>query len=65
MLLLANQDIRLAAAGHGVRLWQIADALGILDCTLSRKMRHELQPDEKKRILEIIEKLSVIGKGAK
>lgn len=45
-----NQDIRRMAAGNGVRLWQIAEALGIADCSLSRKMRKELSQNEKEKI---------------
>lgn len=54
---MANHDIRKAAAGAGVKLWQIADALGIADCSLSRKLRKELSPDEKAKILSIIKNL--------
>lgn len=53
-----NQDIRRTAAGAGVKLWQIADALGIADCSLSRKLRKELPQEEKERIFEIIQQLS-------
>ena len=53
-----NQDIRRAAAGAGVKLWQIADALGIADCSLSRKLRKELSKDEKEKIFSIINRLS-------
>ncbi len=53
-----NQDIRRAAAGAGVRLWQVADALGIADCSLSRKLRKELPPNEKEKIFSIIRELS-------
>lgn len=53
-----NQDIRRTAAGAGVKLWQIADALGIADCSLSRKLRKELPQEEKERIFEIIKDLS-------
>ena len=53
-----NQDIRRAAAAPGVRLWQIAEALGIADCSLSRKLRKELSAEEKERIFSIIKKLS-------
>ncbi len=55
---MANHDIKLAAAGAGVRMWQIADALGMLDCSLSRKLRHELSQEEKARIFLIIKNLS-------
>ena len=55
---MTNQDIRRTAAGAGVKLWQIADALGIADCSLSRKLRKELPRAEKERIFEIIKNLS-------
>lgn len=53
-----NQDIRRAAAGSCVKLWQIAEALGIADCTFSRKLRKELPREEKEKIFSIIERLS-------
>jgi len=37
-----NKDIKLAAAGEGVKLWQIVNAMSIADSSLSRKLRHEL-----------------------
>ena len=53
-----NQDIRRTAAWGGVKLWQIAEGLGISDCSLSRKLRRELPDDEKERIFSIIKQLS-------
>ena len=53
-----NQDIRRMAAGNGVRLWQIAEALGIADCSLSRKMRKELSQNEKEKNARIIREIS-------
>lgn len=58
---MANRELKLAAAGAGVRMWQIADELGIMDCNLSRKLRHELPAEEKQTILEIIKRLSTEG----
>lgn len=55
---MTNQDIRRTAAGAGVKLWQIADELGIADCNFSRKLRKELPQEEKDRIFSIIERLS-------
>ncbi|MFQ9846547.1 MAG: hypothetical protein ACLRXC_06550 [[Clostridium] leptum] len=37
-----NQDIRQAAKESNIKLWQIADAMNIRDCELSRKLRYEL-----------------------
>lgn len=56
-----NQEIRLEAAGHGIKLWQIADKLGIADASLSRKLRHELPDREKEKIRTIIAELAQEG----
>lgn len=55
---MANLDVRAAAVSSGVRLWQVAEVLGIADASLSRKLRKELPPEEKERILGIIQQLS-------
>ncbi|WP_050696548.1 hypothetical protein [Anaeromassilibacillus senegalensis] len=56
-----NQEIRLEAAGRGIKLWQIADKLGIADASLSRKLRHELPDGEKEKIRTIIAELAQEG----
>lgn len=53
-----NCDIRNAANAAGVRLWQIAETLGIADSNFSKKLRHELSIDEKEKIFAVIEGLS-------
>lgn len=53
-----NKDIRLKAKGAGVPLWAIARELRISEPTMTRKLRVPLDEEEKKRILNIIEKLS-------
>lgn len=53
-----NDKIREAAKTAGVKLWQIADAVGLSDGNFSRKLRHELPADEQERILGVIEKLA-------
>lgn len=55
---MCNQDIRQTATELSVRLWQIADALGITDSSFSRKLRKELSQEEKEKIFSIIEKLA-------
>lgn len=55
---MSNEALRRFAAWNGVKLWQVAEALGIADTSLSRKMRKELPPDEKERIVRIIRELS-------
>ena len=53
--MMENIIIRKAAETHGVKLWEIAEKLGMADGTFSRKLRRELSNDEQKRILSIIE----------
>ena len=53
-----NQDIRQAATGAGVKLWQIAEALEVADYNFSRKLRRELPAEEKEKIFSIIKRLS-------
>ena len=55
---MTNADIKVEAMRAGVKLWELAEALGIADTSLSRKLRHELPEDEKQKILEIIDQLS-------
>lgn len=55
---MTNQDIRRTAAGAGIKLWQIAEALGIADCNFSRKLRRELPAEEKEKIFSIIRELA-------
>lgn len=58
---MANVDVKLIAAGKGVKLWQIADRLGIADCSFSRKLRKELPQEEKEHILQIITQIAEGG----
>ena len=58
---MANLDIRANAERYGVKLWQVADELGIADTSLSRKLRRDLPPDERDKILSIIDKLAKDG----
>lgn len=55
---MANQDIRQYAKKAGVRLWEVAEFLGISDPTMTRKLRNELPETEKAKLFEIIDKLA-------
>lgn len=55
---MANNIIRTRAKETGVKLWQIADKLGINDGNLSRKLRKELPEAEQTKILNIINELA-------
>lgn len=53
-----NREIRNAAGGYGIRLWQVAEAIGMNESAFSRKLRKELPQDEKEKVLAIIEELA-------
>lgn len=59
--MIANNDIKLTAAGAGIKLWQIAEKLGLRDDSFSRKLRKELPSEEKEKILNIIDELKSQG----
>lgn len=53
-----NLDIRQEAKDAKVRLWQIAERIGVNDGNFSRKLRKELSVEEKTKIRAIISELS-------
>ena len=53
-----NVEIRSAYMLAGIKQWQLAEAMGISETHLSRKLRKELPQEEKQTILEIIERIS-------
>lgn len=54
-----NSDIRVCAIEYGVRMWELADQLGISPETLSHKLRRELEPAEKERMIQTIQAIAV------
>lgn len=61
MKITANYDLRTAAKNASVPLWAVADALHISEPTMTRKLRRELDEEEKARILDIISALAKEG----
>ncbi len=59
----ANIDVRNYAKQNGVYLWEIADAIGKSYDGLIRELRHELQEDEKKELLVVIDAIIKNNKG--
>lgn len=53
-----NATIRNEAKRRNVRLWQIAEALGVQESFFSKKLRKELPQDEQEKILNIIDTLA-------
>lgn len=54
----ANMEIRNAAKRAGIRLWQVAERIGVNDGNFSRKLRQELPPQEREKILVIINEMA-------
>lgn len=59
----ANNEIKARAKQKGVCLWEVADKLGLVDSSFSRKLRRELPPDEKRRINNLIDEIAAEKKG--
>lgn len=55
---MCNTDIRNAAKDSGIRLWQVADEVGLNESVLSRKLRRELPDEEKAQLLDAISRLA-------
>lgn len=55
-----NIEIKEAVKAANMRMWQLAEMLGVSQNTLCRRLRHELPDDEKKEILALIQNY---GKG--
>lgn len=51
-------EIRQEASKNGLKLWEVAEAVGVADSTLSRKLRRELPSDQRDHILRVIANLA-------
>lgn len=58
MARVSNSEIREAARTAGVKLWEIAEKMGITDANFSRKLRREFPDDERNEVLRIIQDIS-------
>lgn len=54
----ANEDIRKAASEAGVKLWMVAEAIGMNDSCFSRLLRRELPDERKQNIFQAIEQVA-------
>lgn len=53
-----NTDVRQYAKSRSIYLWQIAEALGISEPTMTRRMRTELPEQDKQTLFQIIDNLA-------
>ena len=59
--MMRNTEIRQRAKEKGVKLWQLAEKLGITDSTFSRRLRRELSEEEYARVCALIDGLAAGG----
>ena len=55
---MANEAIKIYAIQKNVPFWQIAESIGIHESTFSRKLRHDLPPEDQSKIRSIIDDLA-------
>lgn len=53
-----NNTIKDYAKISGVKLWQVAEVLGLHDSNFSKKLRHQLTPNEEQKICSIIDQIA-------
>ncbi len=56
--MIANQDIRKEVREKGFKLWELANAMGIYDGNLSRKLRTEMTDNQKSEIRVLLKKMA-------
>lgn len=61
---MCNKDLRTYAKEKGVCLWQVAQALGISEPTMTRRMRRELSQQDKHAMRDIVDALAAEKKEA-
>ncbi len=54
----ANYKIRSECHKHNVKLWELAEWIGVSESTMTRKLRQELPSEQKDHILSMICKLA-------
>lgn len=55
---MANDEVKAYAKQAGVRLWEVAERLNITDVSLSKKLRYELDPEYKSRIIKLVDQIA-------
>lgn len=49
-----NEDIRNAIKAAGIHYWEVAQELGITDCTFSKWLRYDLTKERREAIMKAI-----------
>lgn len=54
-----NEDIKNIAKENNIRLWRVAERLGVSDSNFSRMLRYKLSKEDREKILAIIKELTL------
>ncbi len=60
-----NEDLKLYAAGKGVRLWQIAKKFNVTDSYFSRKLRQTFSAEDSERFKAFVDDIAATKDGEK
>ena len=52
-----NAEVKALMREKGVRQWQVAEALGMSEATITRTLRRDLSPEMKDRMIQAINKI--------
>ena len=55
---MSNTDVRQYAKKNGVFFWQCAQAMGVSESTMTRRLRTELPEQDKQTLFQIIDNLA-------
>lgn len=55
---MTNEPIRRRASENGVKLWELAQKMGIADTTFSKRMRRQFTEEETARALRYIDEIA-------
>lgn len=53
----SNIQVRGDLRAAKIPLWMVADALGVSESTVIRRLRHELSPEERKQFREAVDRI--------
>ena len=51
-------EVKQYARQRGIKLWEIAERVGIAPEIMSKRLRHEFSPEERQKVLEVIDELA-------
>lgn len=53
----ANKEFRADMKAAGIRLWEIADEIGVSEATITRRLRNEMNNETKKQLVQAAQRI--------